>query len=82
MRKNMPCWRNETGEVIEMPVVKIDLLDGKTAEQKEKLAMALLRAFEENNIPKEWVTIIFQESSVENWAVNGEMLSEKMKKGK
>ncbi len=82
MRKNMSGWCNEYGGVIEMPIVKIDLLDGKTAEQKEKLAMALLQAFEENNIPKEWVTIMFNESPVENWAVNGEMLSEKMKKGK
>ena len=65
-----------------MPVVKIDLLKGKTAEQKEKLVKSLMNAFEENEIPKEWVTIIFKESPVENWAVNGEMLSEKMKKGK
>ena len=65
-----------------LPVVKIDLLEGKTAEQKEKLAMALLKAFEENGIPKEWVSIIFNDSPVENWAVGGEMLSEKIKKGK
>ena len=63
-----------------MPVVKIDLLEGKTPKQKEKLAMDLLNAFGENGIPKEWVTIIFKESPVENWSVGGEMLSEKMKK--
>ena len=65
-----------------MPVVKIDLLQGKSPEQKEKLARALMQAFEENNIPKEWVTIIFNETAVENWAVGGEMLSEKIKKGR
>ncbi len=65
-----------------MPVVKIDLLEGKTPEQKERLAMALFKAFEENRIPKEWVTIIFNDNPVENWAVSGEMLSEKMKKEK
>ena len=65
-----------------MPVVKIDLLEGKTVEQKEKLAMALYKAFEENNIPKEWVSIVFNENPVENWAVGGEMLSEKIKKEK
>jgi len=65
-----------------MPVVKIDMLEGKTAEQKEKLAKSLMNAFEENKIPKEWVTIIFNESPVENWAVGGEMLSEKIKKEK
>ena len=58
------------------------MLNGKTPEQKEKLAMALVKAFEENNIPKEWVTIIFNENPVENWAVAGGMLSEKMKKDK
>ena len=65
-----------------MPVVKIDLLDGKTSEQKEKLAKSLVKAFEENHILKEWVTIIFNENPVENWAVGGEMLSEKIKKEK
>ena len=63
-----------------MPVVKIDVLEGRTAEQKEKLVMALYKAFEENQIPKEWVTIIFNDNPVENWAVGGEMLSEKIKK--
>ena len=65
-----------------MPVVKIDMLQGKSAEQKEKLAKALMNAFEENGILKEWITIIFNDSPVENWAVAGEMLSEKMKKEK
>ena len=64
-----------------MPIVKIDMLEGKTAEQKEKLVMALYKAFEENQIPKEWVTILFNDNPVENWAVGGEMLSEKMKNG-
>jgi len=57
-------------------------LEGKTPEGKEKLAKALLNAFQENGIQKEWVTIIFNETPVENWSVGGEMLSEKMKKGK
>jgi len=65
-----------------MPVVKIDLLEGKTAKQKEKLAMALLNAFEENGIPKEWVSIIFNDLPAENWVISGEMLSEKLKREK
>ncbi len=65
-----------------MPIVKIDMLEGKTAEQKEKLVIALYKAFEENQIPKEWVTILFNDNPVENWAVGGEMLSEKIKKEK
>lgn len=65
-----------------MPVVKIDLLEGRNAKQKEKLAKALLKAFEENGIPKEWVSIIFNDNPVENWVVSGEMLSEKLKREK
>lgn len=65
-----------------MPVVKIDLLQGRSAKQKEKLAKAILGAFEENDIPKEWVTIVFNDNPVENWVVSGEMLSEKLKKEK
>ena len=58
------------------------MLNGKTAEEKEKLAMALTKAFEEIGMRREWITVIFNENPVENWAVAGEMLSEKMKKGK
>ncbi len=65
-----------------MPVVKIDLLEGKTKEEKEKLAMSIVKAFQENSIPKERVTVIFQDNPVENWVVGGEMLSEKIKQGK
>ncbi|MFA4855088.1 MAG: tautomerase family protein [archaeon] len=65
-----------------MPVVKIDLLEGRTAKQKEKLAKALLAAFEENGIPKEWVSIIFNDLPAENWVISGEMLSEKLKREK
>jgi len=65
-----------------MPVVKIDILEGKSKEQKEKLAKSIMQAFEENQIPKEWVTILFNENPVENWAVAGEMLSEKIKNEK
>ena len=65
-----------------MPVVKVDLLSGRSAKQKEKLAKAILSAFEENDIPKEWVTIVFQDNPLENWVVAGEMLAEKLKKEK
>ena len=65
-----------------MPVVKIDMLKGKTPEEKEKLAMAIMAAFDQNDIPKEWVTIIFNDNPLENWAVGGEMLSEKIKREK
>jgi 4-oxalocrotonate tautomerase family enzyme len=63
-----------------LPVVKIDLLAGRTKEQKEKLFESILKAFEENNIPREWVTIILNDSPIENWIVDGEPLSKKMKK--
>ncbi len=75
----MPCWGNVSGEMI-MPVVKIDLLSGRTPEQKEKLVKSIFKAFEENQIPKEWVSIIFNDNPVENWAVNGEMLAEVIQK--
>ncbi|MBN2066939.1 MAG: tautomerase family protein [Candidatus Diapherotrites archaeon] len=65
-----------------MPVVKIDLLEGKTPKEKESLAKSLLKAFEENHIPKEWVTIIFSDAPKENWVVAGEMLADKIKREK
>ncbi|MDP2973529.1 MAG: tautomerase family protein [Candidatus Diapherotrites archaeon] len=75
-------WLRKMNGGKKMPVVKIDLLEGRSAEQKEKLAKALLKAFEENDVPKEWVTIVFNDNPVENWVVGGEMLAEKLKKEK
>jgi 4-oxalocrotonate tautomerase family enzyme len=63
-----------------MPIVRIELLSGRTKEQKEKLIESIFEAFEKNNIPKDWVSIVLSDEPVENWAIGGELLSNKMKK--
>ncbi len=63
-----------------MPFVKVDLLEGRTKKQKEKLIESIFRAFEENDTPREWVTILIDDYPLENWAIQGELLSKKMKR--
>ncbi len=65
-----------------MPVVKIDLLEGRTKKEKEKLMKSIFRAFEENNIPKKWVSIVISDLPEENWAISGETLSKKIAREK
>ena len=65
-----------------MPMVKITLLNGKTKTQKESLMESIFKAFAENDIPREWVSIIISDEPEENWGVGGETLSKKIAKAK
>ncbi|MCX6798639.1 MAG: tautomerase family protein [Candidatus Diapherotrites archaeon] len=60
----------------------MDMLEGRSAAQKEKIIESVFKAFEENGISREWVTIVISDLPQENWAISGEMLSEKLKKEK
>jgi len=65
-----------------MPIVKIDILEGHTKKEKEKLMESIFKAFEENDIPREWVSIVITDLPEENWAVGGELLSKKLAREK
>lgn len=65
-----------------MPIVKIDLLEGHSKEEKEKIMESIFKAFEENEIPREWVTIVMSDLPKENFGIQGELLSKKLAREK
>ncbi|KQW72421.1 tautomerase family protein [Ensifer sp. Root127] len=63
-----------------MPWIRVDLSDGRTQEQKRKAAAAITDAMVEFcNCTPESVSIVFQDVSAENWAIGGQLLSEKLR---
>ena len=61
-----------------MPVVKVDLWEGRTEEEKEKLIEGITRAFVEIGIRAEWVTVVLHDVPRSNWGSGGKQAS-KMK---
>lgn len=65
-------------EGIMMPFVHIELVAGRTAEQKLNLVKEVTEAVVKNTgAPSEKVHVILNEMQPENYAVNGELLSQK-----
>lgn len=62
-----------------MPMVTIDWLEGRTPQQKARLADALTSAFVEiANVPKEQVWIVFKDTKRSDWAMGGHLLGEQL----
>jgi 4-oxalocrotonate tautomerase len=58
-----------------MPVVTIEWLEGRTAQQKAQLADALTKAFVEiAKVQKEQVWIVFRNVKRSDWAMAGKCL--------
>ncbi|SEL11730.1 4-oxalocrotonate tautomerase [Carnobacterium iners] len=61
-----------------MPFVHIELVAGRTVEQKINLVKEVTEAVVKNtDAPSEKVHVILNEMQPENYAVNGELLSQK-----
>ena len=60
-----------------MPIIRIEMVAGRTAEQKRELAEALTRetARIANTSPAS-VMVIIEDVAKENWAVGGKLLSD------
>ncbi len=57
-----------------MPVVKIDILSGKTKEQKQKMVEGVTAAINEaTGVTPEKIWIIINDVEAENWANNGKL---------
>lgn len=58
-----------------MPYVKIEMLDGRTADQKAALARAITDAFVEHaGAKRESVWVVIDDVARSNWAIGGELL--------
>ncbi len=61
-----------------MPMVQITMLEGRTAEQKRKLAQRITDALvEEAGTKREGIMIAFHEVSKESYASGGVLMSDK-----
>ena len=61
-----------------MPIINIQMYKGRPVEKKRKLAKAVTDAcVSVLEIPKEAVTIVFDEYDKENWAISGELQADK-----
>ena len=54
-----------------MPVVIVEIWEGRTDEQKEKLIKGIFKAFEEIDIPPEALNIIIHDIPKTNWGMRG-----------
>lgn len=58
-----------------MPVVKVEMWEGRTVEQKEILIKAITKAFGEIGVKPESLTIIIQDIPKTNWGMRGQQAS-------
>ena len=58
-----------------MPVVQVDMWEGRTEEQKEKLIKGITKAFEEIGVNPVGLTIIIHDVPKSNWGMRGEHAS-------
>jgi len=58
-----------------MPVVMVEMWEGRTEEQKERLIKGVTRVFEEIGVKAEHVTVIIHDTPKSNWGIRGEQVS-------
>jgi len=59
-----------------MPVVTVEMWEGRTIDQKRQLAEGITSSFEKIGTPKEVVQIIIKDIPKHNWAKGGKLASE------
>ena len=60
-----------------IPIVQVNMLEGRTVEQKAKLIKLLTQAFEEIGVKPSSLTIILHDLPKTNWNLKGEHASQK-----
>ena len=60
-----------------MPVVIVEMWEGRTIEQKKQLVEGITSSFEKIGTSKEVVQIIIKDIPKHNWATGGKLASEK-----
>jgi len=65
-------------EEVKVPVVQVNLLAGRSKEQKAKIAKAFTDSLvEHGNVPREIVVVIFNEVARDDWAAGCTLVSDK-----
>ncbi len=60
-----------------MPVVIVEMWEGRTIEQKKQLAEGITSSLVKIGVPQEAVHIIIKDNPKHNWATGGKLASEK-----
>ena len=58
-----------------MPVVIVEMWEGRSGEQKEKLIMGITKAFEDIGTKAEAVNIVIHDVPKSNWGSKGKLAS-------
>jgi 4-oxalocrotonate tautomerase len=58
-----------------MPVVIVEMWQGRTVEQKSQLAQGITDEFAQIGVPRDQVHIIFKDNPKQNWATGGKLAS-------
>jgi len=59
-----------------MPIVIVEMWEGRTIEQKKQLADGITSAFVKIGTPAEVVQIIMKDNPKHNWAIGGKLASD------
>ena len=60
-----------------MPVVTVEMWEGRTIEQKKQLAEGITSSLVKIGVPQEAVRVIIKDNPKHNWAIGGKLASEK-----
>ena len=61
-----------------MPVVVVQMLSGRTKEQKRRLVQGITKLMQEvANAPADGTTVIIQDFDRDNWGSKGELMSDR-----
>ncbi len=59
-----------------MPVVTVEMWEGRPVEQKKQLAEGITSVMTQMGIPPEAVYVIIKDNPKHNWAIGGKLCSE------
>jgi len=59
-----------------MPVVTVEMWEGRTIEQKKQLVEGITSSFVQIGTPAEAVQVIIKDNPKHNWAIGGKLASE------
>ncbi len=59
-----------------MPIVIVEMWEGRTIEQKKQLVEGITSLFAKIGVPPEQVNIIIKDNPKHNWATGGKLASE------
>ncbi len=70
------CLLVESAREAIMPVVIVEMWEGRTIDQKKKLVEGITESFVQIGVPREAVQVIVKDNPRHNWSIAGKLASE------